>query len=148
MPSHVPFVLTQVGSIGQRPLNDIFVTSQPDGVGPFLGADAVQRFHDTCGIDIGDGIPITLTHNDLCPLNILISRGPNPKVVGILDWGQSGWYPSYWEYCKARRVGVVDEAFTAALQEEWHTTYLPEVIDAVDDESFYHPWLYFMLSNL
>lgn len=108
----------------------------------------MQKFHDTCGIDIGDDIPIVLTHNDLCPPNILLSRGPNPKVVGILDWGQSGWYPSYWEYCKARRVGIVDEEFTSALQEEWHTTYLPEVIDTVDDESFYHPWLYFMLSNI
>jgi hypothetical protein len=68
--------------------------------------------------------------------------------VGILDWGQSGWYPSYWEYCKARRVGIVDEEFNPALQEEWHTSYLPEVIDTVDDEKFYHPWLYFMLSNI
>ncbi|RSM14091.1 hypothetical protein CDV31_005553 [Fusarium ambrosium] len=137
-----------IGSVGKRPLNDIFVISQPERVGPFLGADAVQKFHDTCGINISDDTPIVFTHNDLCPPNILLSRGPNPKVVGILDWGQSGWYPSYWEYCKARRVGIVDDEFNPALQEEWHTSFLPEVIDTVDDESFYHPWLYFMLSNI
>ncbi|EEU34230.1 uncharacterized protein NECHADRAFT_85499 [Fusarium vanettenii 77-13-4] len=137
-----------IGSIRKRPLNDIFVTGQPDRVGPFLGPDAVQEFHNTCGIDISSEIPIVFTHNDFCPPNILLSRGPSPKVVGIIDWGQSGWYPSYWEYCKARRVGVVDEAFTSALQEEWHTTYLPQIMDMVDDESFYHPWLYFMLSNI
>lgn len=42
----------------------------------------------------------------------------------------------------------MDEAFNFALQEEWHTRYLPKVIDPVDDEMFYHPWLYFMLSNI
>ncbi|RSL40831.1 hypothetical protein CEP54_016001 [Fusarium duplospermum] len=137
-----------IGSIGKRPLNDIFVTGQSERVGPFLGTEAVQKFHDACGIDISNDIPIIFTHNDFCPPNILLSCGPNPRVVGILDWGQSGWYPWYWEYCKARRVGIVDETFGSALQEEWHTTYLPEVIDTVDNESFYHPWLYFMLSNI
>ncbi|KAL1894959.1 hypothetical protein Cpir12675_003453 [Ceratocystis pirilliformis] len=127
--------------IGKRPLNEIFVAGQQERVGPFLGADAVQKFHDTCGIDIIDDIPIIFTHNNFCPPNILLLCGLNLKVVGIIDWGQSGWYPSYWEYCKARRVGIVDEEFNPALQEEWNTRYLPEVIDTVDDERFYHPWL-------
>ncbi|KAG9254520.1 kinase-like domain-containing protein [Emericellopsis atlantica] len=139
-----------IGGVGKRPLNDIFVVGHVDRGrdGPFLGADAVQEFHDICGIDIGGDIPITFTHNDLCPPNILVSYGPNPKVVGIIDWAQSGWYPSYWEYCKARRVGVVDEDFNFAVAEESHTIYQPEVIDPVDNEMFYHPWLYFMLANI
>ncbi|KAM6516451.1 hypothetical protein FALCPG4_014634 [Fusarium falciforme] len=65
-----------VGSIGKRPLNDIFVTGKPERVGPFLGAHAVQKFHDTCGIDIGDDIPIVLTHNDLCPPQYIIIAWP------------------------------------------------------------------------
>lgn len=138
----------QTGSIGKRPLSDIFVAGQAERVGPFLGEDATQKFHDACRIDIIKEVPIVFTHNDLCPPNILLSPGPSPRVVAILDWGQSGWYPSYWEYCKARRVGVLDEEFTSALSEEWHTVYVPEVIDKVDDESFYHPWLYFMLANI
>lgn len=63
----MPFSLIQTGSIGKGPLNDIFLTGQPERVGPFLGADAVQKFHETCGIDISDDIPIVFTHNDLCP---------------------------------------------------------------------------------
>ncbi|GKT64343.1 phosphotransferase enzyme family protein [Colletotrichum tofieldiae] len=133
---------------GQRPLNDIFVNRRLKRSGPFVGEDAVRKFHDACGIDISGETPIAFTHNDLCPPNILLSPGRHPKVVAILDWGQSGWYPSYWEYCKGRRVGVVDEGFNNALQEEWHAKYLPTVVDVVDDEAYYHPWLYFMLSNI
>ncbi|KAM5359971.1 hypothetical protein ACJZ2D_014065 [Fusarium nematophilum] len=137
-----------IGSFGKSPLNDIFIDGRSELAGPFLGADAAQGFHDACGIDINGDTPIVFTHNDLCPPNILLSIGPDPTVVAILDWGQSGWYPCYWEYCKARRVGVLDEGFDAALQEEWHTRFLPTVIDAVDDETYYHPWLYFMLSHI
>lgn len=35
------------------------------------------------------------THGDLNPFNVLV-RGE--KVVGIIDWEFSGWYPHYWEY--------------------------------------------------
>ncbi|KJR83219.1 uncharacterized protein SPSK_04516 [Sporothrix schenckii 1099-18] len=38
---------------------------------------------------------IVLTHNDLCPRNILV-RGAT--VVAILDWEFSGFFPEYWEY--------------------------------------------------
>ncbi|KAF2245043.1 kinase-like protein [Trematosphaeria pertusa] len=38
------------------------------------------------------------THCDLNPFNILIS---GDKVVGIIDWESSGWYPPYWEFTTA-----------------------------------------------
>lgn len=38
------------------------------------------------------------THGDLNPCNIIV-RGD--KVVGIIDWEFSGWYPNYWEYTSA-----------------------------------------------
>lgn len=39
-----------------------------------------------------------LTHSDLTPRNIIVQGG---KVVAILDWELSGFYPAYWEYVKA-----------------------------------------------
>jgi hypothetical protein len=38
---------------------------------------------------------LEFTHGDLNPSNILVREG---KVVGIIDWEFSGWYPHYWEY--------------------------------------------------
>lgn len=87
------------------------------------------------------------THDDLVPPNILLSRGANPRVEAIIDWAQAGWYPSYWEYCKARRVRLDPEHFNDVMQEEWHTKYLHIILDPVDDETIYHPWLYFVLSK-
>ncbi|WVO17677.1 hypothetical protein L204_105374 [Cryptococcus depauperatus] len=44
---------------------------------------------------------IYFTHGDLTLGNIMISDPPGPRrVVSIIDWEQSGWYPEYWEYCK------------------------------------------------
>ncbi|KAK0387000.1 hypothetical protein NLU13_5314 [Sarocladium strictum] len=39
--------------------------------------------------------PPVFTHGDLNPSNILVREG---RVVGIIDWEFSGWYPHYWEY--------------------------------------------------
>jgi len=50
-----------------------------------------------------DDTPVVFTHGDINPQNILISTGPNPQVVAVLDWSQAGWYPAYWEFCKARQ---------------------------------------------
>ncbi|RYO76718.1 hypothetical protein DL763_010230 [Monosporascus cannonballus] len=73
--------------------------------------------------------------------------GPNPKVAAVIDWGQAGWYPAYWEYCKARRVTLDPEYLDSVSQEDWHERYLPMIIDPVDEKLFYHPWLYFVLSK-
>lgn len=37
-------------------------------------------------------------HGDLNPFNI---RLLDDRVIGIIDWEFSGWYPSYWEYTSA-----------------------------------------------
>lgn len=40
-------------------------------------------------------------HADLHPANIIICGPPGSQTIaGLIDWGQSGWYPDYWEYCK------------------------------------------------
>lgn len=46
------------------------------------------------------GHEIVFTHKDFAPRNILVQ---GPKVVAILDWELSGYYPDYWEYCKEMR---------------------------------------------
>ncbi|PNH40487.1 hypothetical protein VD0004_g6525 [Verticillium dahliae] len=125
------------GSIGTRPLRDIFLVYRPELVGPFQGGNAAQQFQDVCGIDISCEIPVVFSHSDLIPPNALLSRGPSPKVAAVIDWAQSGWYPSYWEYCKARQVGLDPEWFSKALQEESREKYLPFFIDPVDDETYY-----------
>jgi thiamine kinase-like enzyme len=50
-----------------------------------------------------DDVPVFFTHADLTPSNIILSSsksGPQ-KIVAIIDWHQSGWYPAYWEACKS-----------------------------------------------
>ncbi|KAL1738701.1 kinase-like protein, partial [Schizophyllum fasciatum] len=37
---------------------------------------------------------IVFTHGDLAPRNILV-RGD--RIVAIIDWEESGWYPEHWE---------------------------------------------------
>lgn len=45
---------------------------------------------------------IVMTHGDLHPRNIMVSRQGDEsiKLEAILDWEASGWYPAYWEYVK------------------------------------------------
>ncbi|KHO00643.1 Protein kinase-like domain protein [Metarhizium album ARSEF 1941] len=38
------------------------------------------------------------THGDLNPFNIIVR---DAKIVAIIDWEFSGWYPYYWEYTSA-----------------------------------------------
>jgi aminoglycoside phosphotransferase (APT) family kinase protein len=38
------------------------------------------------------GSELVFTHGDLVPRNILVQDG---HVTGVIDWGQSGWYPAY-----------------------------------------------------
>jgi hypothetical protein len=68
-------------------------------------------------------------------------------VAAIIDWAQAGWYPAYWEYCKARWIKVNPAYFEDAFQDDWRAKYLPTILDPVDDETYYHPWLYFVLSK-
>lgn len=69
---------------------------------------------------------IVMTHGDLRPGNIMVSRNEEDgsiKVEAILHWEASGWYPAYWEYVKALRTISVPENTL-----DWHLC-LP--IDAI-----------------
>ncbi|RMZ80305.1 hypothetical protein DV738_g2804, partial [Chaetothyriales sp. CBS 135597] len=52
------------------------------------------------------------THCDLNPSNILVRDG---KVVGIIDWEFSGWYPPYWEYTSAWFGNIIRPWWQAQL---------------------------------
>ncbi|RGP73709.1 phosphotransferase family [Fusarium longipes] len=135
------------GGEGKTPLTDYFVAQKRERCGPYLGINAVRDFHTACRINIEEDVPIRFTHSDLSPPNILISPGPNPKVVGIIDFGQAGWLPSYWEYAKATRSGIVEANFDFGLQEEWTEVYLPKIHD-IPKEEWFDQWILFYLRNI
>lgn len=68
--------------------------------------------------DIGK---IKFTHGDLHRSNIIISTGMSPCILAIIDWAHAGWYPDYWEYCKA--------LYTANHNDAWRTVGIPEFLD-------------------
>ncbi|KAF4494145.1 transcription activator acu-15 [Fusarium agapanthi] len=69
---------------------------------------------------------VVFTHADLYPRNIIVSPDSPSTIVALIDWEQSGWYPDYWEFCKAE--------YTAEFGSEWHGYMLrfleePKAID-------------------
>lgn len=68
-----------------------------------------------------DNARIILSHGDLRRSNIMVSRGTPCQVLAIIDWHQSGWYPAYWEYCKA--------VYTAIPDGEWEAEYIPRFLE-------------------
>jgi aminoglycoside phosphotransferase len=143
------FILTRsLGSWGRQPINDIFLNGRPKLLGPFQGQDAVQQLHELYQLNIRNDEAIVFTHNDITLPNIMVTRDSTPKVAAIIDWAQSGWYPAYWEYCKAKQVGFPPRMMSVELQDEWREKYVPKLIDEVDNESCYYRWLYFMLDKI
>ena len=69
---------------------------------------------------------IKLTHGDLHRANIIISTTRPPRVLAVVDWGQSGWYPDYWEYCKA--------LYTSRIGEEWRDQWIPKFLSPRTEE--------------
>lgn len=107
---------TFIGSVDGSPCNDQYFDSTPDGYGPFADEEEFNRgivaalkeavpedwssFTCDMWLEVMKGHEVVMTHNDLDPRNILV-RGS--EVVALLDWELSGYYPEYWEYCKALR---------------------------------------------
>ncbi|KAK4129880.1 kinase-like protein [Trichocladium antarcticum] len=141
-----------LGRLNRQPPSDIIFESprnNPPG-GPF---HSVAEFHDWLSILIRTGLeqhwpgkkpseipdpgrehlpddaPVVLTHGDLHPSNIMVSTDTPCEVVSIIDWHQSGWYPDYWEFCKA--------AFTAEVNGEWMDRYIPLFLD---DSGLFDVW--------
>lgn len=147
-------ILILVGDVYGDPLLDvIFADSGAPTPGPFR---SVSEFHDYFTLSFGpkarepregrtphpyrselpDDVPIVFTHADLHPSNIIVSprEAGSPRVVSVIDWQQSGWYPAYWEYCKA--------CWTAKVGGPWAEKYLPLIVDV----ECYPYWDYFVLA--
>ncbi|KZO94326.1 hypothetical protein CALVIDRAFT_550426 [Calocera viscosa TUFC12733] len=135
-----------IGAISRKPFHDINFLGYADRPGPF---NTVEKFHDyfaTLAVpewqkyskckekraDLSDDAAIVFTHNDIHPRNIMISpssKGEPASLLAIVDWHQSGWLPSYWEYSKARQV--------APRLDGWRKQYLPTILDAWPEFSAY-----------
>lgn len=46
---------------------------------------------------------VVFTHGDFKEHNVLVDDDRN--LTGWLDWESAGWYPEYWEFTTARRMG-------------------------------------------
>lgn len=122
-PPYAKYLLLE-GHIGRQGVGDVIFSDHGDAnAGPFADLTA---FHDffarySCRLHpewnprrdfpelagLTDDRPVVFTHADLSRKNIMISlrdQGTNPalRVVAILDWHQSGWYPVDWEWLKAQ----------------------------------------------
>lgn len=79
------------------------------------------------------------THADLNRKNIMVSaRAENnsePRVVAILDWHQSGWYPLDWEWLKAQWMC---EPLEGGGRD---TAWLSQIV-APADEGYFYAWEY------
>ncbi|KAL8410433.1 hypothetical protein RB596_000206 [Gaeumannomyces avenae] len=66
---------------------------------------------------------IVFTHGDVRPANIMVDKDDNGiwKIVGIVDWDTSGFYPDYWECVKMTNNMVSCEKF------DWYR-YLPDSV--------------------
>jgi hypothetical protein len=69
--------------------------------GAHLSAEEVDELEKMIAKQDGEWPPPVFTHCNLNPFNILLSAG---KIIGIIDWEFSGWYPHYWE-CTAAWFG-------------------------------------------
>ena len=85
-----------------------------------------QKYSDPHRPYLPDNDTIVLTHGDLHRANIIVSATTPPRIAAIVDWGQAGWCPAYWEYCKA--------LYTASYLEEWRNEWIPRFLTPRDTE--------------
>jgi thiamine kinase-like enzyme len=79
-----------------------------------------SQFEDPYRPYLPDTGSIKLTHGDLHRGNIIVSSTSPSRILALVDWAQSGWYPDYWEYCKA--------CYTACYNGEWRDQWIPKVL--------------------
>lgn len=138
------------GQIGRQPLQDIIFADSCNT--PETTFSSVAVFHDwftTLKIfkrgstlphpmrqRLSDNAIISFTHGDLHRSNIIVSKKGDGsiRICAIVDWHQSGWLPSYWEYCKT--------LWTASIGKEWGDIYVPKFVEPHEN---YDYWDYFVL---
>lgn len=107
--------------------------------GPWMALE--ERGPDPYRPMLPDTGPILLSHGDLNLCNVLVVRLPEGNqltVSGIVDWEQAGWYPGYWEYCKAMVVGPYGGGWT---ETRWvDIVFQPSERDVEASEAFEFYW--------
>ncbi|KAM5441717.1 hypothetical protein MferCBS31731_003399 [Microsporum ferrugineum] len=78
---------------------------QPTGESPLIDPQEWEDVKTMAKMQDGPWPAPVFTHGDLNPSNIFVQ---GDKVVGIIDWEFSGWYPSYWEYTSAWNCMLTD----------------------------------------
>ncbi|KAM5477064.1 hypothetical protein MauCBS54593_000335 [Microsporum audouinii] len=124
-----------IGSVSRGRLLDYVLENMPSA-GPFK---SIQEFNDWFSAlpqrwlpdsskyqdpyreYLPDDGKIKFTHGDLHRGNIIISPGTNPRILAVIDWTHAGWYPEYWEYCKA--------LYTAHYNGDWRNVWIPTFLD-------------------
>ncbi|KAE8408875.1 phosphotransferase enzyme family protein [Aspergillus pseudonomiae] len=71
----------------------------------------LNRYKDPYREFLPDTGEIKFTHADLHRGNIIVSTTGPARILAIVDGAQAGWYPDYWEYCKA--------CYTCLYEDEW-----------------------------
>ncbi|KAJ5882293.1 phosphotransferase enzyme family protein [Penicillium soppii] len=119
-----------IGSISHQQLLDYVFQSCPKP-GPFLTIKDFndwfsylpqlwlppsKKYNDPYRQFLPDGGVIKFTHGDLHRGNIIISSSKPARILAIVDWEQAGWYPDYWEYCKA--------LYTCWYEDEWRRDWV------------------------
>lgn len=102
-----------IGSVDNTSCDDPIFSVDFGGFGPYkteqefnegiiralkLSNDGTWSRHVARLVNSMSSHEIVLTHADFSPRNILVQ---GDKVVAIIDWEMSGFYPAYWEYVKA-----------------------------------------------
>lgn len=103
-----------IGSVDGTACEDQLFTDEIGAYGPYEDehafnqgiATALQRSQHGAWVNmVSDmvlkslhGHEVVMTHGDFCPRNSIVQ---GTKVVAVLDWELSGYYPEYWEYVKA-----------------------------------------------
>lgn len=75
-----------------------------------------QKYIDPYRYILPDDGVINSTHADLHRENILVSFAKLTRVLALVDWEQSGWYPDYWEYSKG--------LYTCWYEDEWRRDFI------------------------
>ncbi|GES66627.1 phosphotransferase enzyme family protein [Aspergillus terreus] len=128
-----------IGSITRGHLLDYVFIDQPK-TGPFPDVKTfndwfallhqlrfAHKYNDPNRCLLPDTVEIKLTHGDLNRRNIIVVS-TSPVRIAIIDWQQSGWYPDYWEYCKA--------AYTCWYEDEWRKDYIDQFLQPQTDVYF------------
>ncbi|KFY39364.1 hypothetical protein V494_04012 [Pseudogymnoascus sp. VKM F-4513 (FW-928)] len=135
----LPILLSNIvciGSINRQSLRDVlFDFSQP--AGPFEDSTRFYDWFSQLGgprpydtdapkHPMRPGLPndpsIVFTHSDLHRSNIIVTKldSETPRILAIVDWHQSGWYPASWEFFKTR--------YTCRGQDSWEDEYIFEFL--------------------